>query len=48
LRGVYDGDLLAYARWNSNGQDIAYLIRAGKVVFDLLAGKKVEPPFEFD
>ena len=48
LRGVHDGDLLAYARWNRSGQDIAYLIDHGQVVFDMLAGRPIEPPFEFD
>lgn len=48
LRGVYDGDLISYSRWNSSEMDIFYIIDQGNVVFDMLKNREVSPPWEFD
>ena len=48
MSGVHDNDLLAYLRWTDGEQDIFWLVENGKVVYDGLAKKSVEPPFEFD
>ena len=48
LRGVHDGDLVAYARWTNGVLETVWLIERGEVVFDLLLDRPVTPPFEFD
>jgi hypothetical protein len=48
LRGVYDGDLLGYARWHEGELDVFYLIESGRVVYDLLKDEPVSPAWEFD
>lgn len=48
LRGVYDQDLVAYARWTAGTLETAWLIDHGDVVFNLLLDQPVKPPFEFD
>jgi hypothetical protein len=48
LRGVYDKDLAAYARWTAGREDIVWLIDKGLVVYDLQTDRAQEPPFEFD
>lgn len=48
LRGVYDQDLVAYARWTAGTLETAWIIDQGYVVFDLLLDQPVKPPFEFD
>lgn len=48
LSGIHDNDLSAYLRWTGGEQDIFWLVENGKVVYDGLAKKPVEHPFEFD
>lgn len=48
LRGSYDNDLISYARWNQGELDIFYLVDSGYVVFDMLKGSNISPPWEFD
>ncbi len=48
LRGVYDNNLISYARWNKGALDVFYYIESGNVVYDLLNQKPVSPSWEFD
>ncbi len=48
LSGIYDNDLISYARWNQDKLDIFYLIDSGNVVYDMLKKRNVSPPWEFD
>ena len=48
LAGVFDGELVAYARWTAGQLETAWVIERGEVVFDLLLKRAVQPAFEFD
>lgn len=48
LSSTYDDSLISFFRWRKGKMDVAYLVEKGQVVYDLLEGKVMMPPQDFD
>lgn len=47
LRGAHAHDVVAFARWTAGRLDMMVAVHDGQVVFDLLRGQAVDPPWDF-